>query len=329
VRYELDYLIKYLLSVQRKDGGFDTYESYPVVKPEQGWTILPVPSPFITSNILFSLSGCSDEKAKEIIRKGCLFLEKCKEREGYWRFWPLNSGQHPVPLDVDDTAIASYVLHKNGKQLKNRDFLSDNTDSRGYIYTWLLPSFPLFFRHPLKTVCLLKDYWAAHSTIKLNHFSVEDTEPGVAANALLYLGENANTQKCIELIQQEIIRGEFPMKFYNHKIVVYYHISRAYKESIPSFKSLKGKILTEVQHILSTEPELNEMLKLMAANILLNFSDETETAELILKQTETCLLHPFNLQPRAYFCSHDRNFLAGSPAYTAALFIEAACKLKG
>lgn len=327
MKYDLKKALEFVASAQLADGGFDTYESYPVVKPEQGWTILPDSSPFITANILLSLLEVDDDDVKLVISKGCQFLQSQKERNGYWRFWPVGSRQHPVPLDADDTSVASYVLEENGFSLTNKQVVITNVDSRGYIYTWFLPTTKLLIKHPLAYFGFLADYRVSRSTIQLQHFAVDDIEPGVAANALLYLGENEGTKRCIDLVIEEILQGDFAMKFYNHPVVVYYHISRAYINSVPSFGKLKETMLKQVESFLLVQPNANEMLKLMAANILLNLGGDAEKARHVIHDLSNLLQVPELLQPQAYFCSRDRNFLAGSPVYTVALYLEAAAKL--
>ena len=131
----IDKVLPFIIAQQENAGGFPTYESYPVVNPAAGWTRLPDPSPFITANILFALMQVNDPRLKNVIERGAKSLLASKEGAGFWRFWPVKSKQHPLPLDMDDTCIALAVLERCGYNFNNRNILLNNQNAEGYFET--------------------------------------------------------------------------------------------------------------------------------------------------------------------------------------------------
>ena len=325
---KIDPVIQFVISQQESDGGFPTYESYPVVNPAAGWTKLPDASPFITANILFSLIQLRDAQLDAAISKGAKSLASLKEGKGFWRFWPVKSKQHPVPLDMDDTCIVRFVLSRCGYNDYAKDILLNNKNAEGYFETWLGPRVSNFPISPTIAFAFVLDYFIARPTLKLKHFTYKDKEPAVAANALLYLGENAGTQACINQVILEITSGKIPLQFYDDEIVVYYHIARAFKNGISSFEKL-GTIMAEriCARFETSLHENNNMLWAMAANVLFDYNRDIELAEKMIDRIMNGNAYPDKWGCHPYFCSKDRNFLSGSPGLTAAVFAEACSKL--
>ena len=324
----IDPVIRFILSHQEANGSFPTYESYPVVNPSAGWTKLPDSSPFITANILFALLQLNDARQEESIQRAAQSLIAVQENNGFWRFWPVKSKQHPVPLDMDDTCIVRYVLARCGYTYNNAAILLNNQNAEGYFETWLKPRISNFAISPSIAFAFIKDYWVALPTLKLGHFTYHDKEPAVAANAVLYLGENKNTKACIDLILQEVISGTIPQQFYDDEIVVYYHISRAYVNGISGFEQLGPVIAERIFARLGNLSDVDdEMLWSMAANVLLDYKLHIELAKKMLGLITEGRSYPDKWLSHPYFCSKDRNFLSGSPDLTAAVFIEACAKL--
>ena len=327
MNYNYHQVLDYILAAQNADGSFATYESYPVVNPQAGWTLLPDPSPFITANILYSLLQVKDNTTKLAIAKGAQNIRSLKQRGGYWRFWPLRSLQHPVPLDIDDTCLASYILQQCGRAVNNKNMLAQNKNADGYFQTWLTPRIKAAFINPLTTVGLMLDYFNAQPTRKLGHFAFTDYEPAVAANALLYLGQQHN-ETCIALIIEEVKANKMPLQFYNDEIVVYYHLARAYANGVTKLGEVKLLICQRLQTRFAQNNNTdNQLLTLMAANILLYFNSDKLLAHQLISSIYNSPTFPHNWQSHAYFCSKDRNFLAGSPQLTAALYVEACVNL--
>lgn len=323
----IDRVIPFIKAQQESNGSFPTYESYPVVNPAAGWTKLPDPSPFITANILFSLIQLSDPRLKSVIEKGAQNLLTSKEGKGFWRFWPVKSRQHTLPLDMDDTSIVSAVLDRCGYNIDNEMILLANQNANGRFETWLRPRITNVVISPSTAYGFFKDYLLARPTQKLKYFSYQDYEPAIEANALLYLGEGAGTDECVNHIMDEVESAAIPKKFYDDDVVVYFHISRAYVNGIKSFKKVGPVIAKRIwDRFDKSSNRENDLMMAMAANILLDYGVEIELAGKLLVSITEGTSYPDKWITHPYFCSNDKNFLAGSPALTAAVFMEACCK---
>lgn len=325
--YRLQEVLNYVIASQQADGGFPTYEYFPVWKPQNGWTVLPTSSPFITSNILYSLLEIGDNSLDAVIQKGCSFLLDNMEFGGYYRFWPFKSKQHAVPLDMDDTSVSSYILERCGKPVDNKAILHLNRNAKGYYYTWLVPAKFLLKQQPKMAARFALACAQGVFTRILRHYFYTDYEPGVAANALLYLGQTPETQPCIQLIIDEILANKYHLKFYEDELAVYYHIARAYKHGITNFGVLIPTIMQRIKTRISTGAYISELSRGMAANTLIDFCVETDLATDIILTIAQGGMCPDKWLPQTYFASRDRNFLAGSPQYTAIVYAEACSKL--
>ena len=321
-------VVEFILSLQEADGSFPTYEAYPIVNPAAGWTKLPVASPFITANILFSLLQLDSPNLNDAIYRGVKSLLASKEGIGFWRFWPLKSKQHPVPLDMDVTCMVLFILKRCGYSFDSDKVLLENKSAGGYFETWLGPRISMW-PFPVVALSFLKDYQLTKPTQKLGYFSFDDKEPAVAANVLLHLGENRDTQPCINLTIDEVKTGFIPKQFYLDDIVVYYHIARAFANGVQSFKELGPVIAGRISSLFSSAGNIeDDMLCVMAANVLLNFNLEIELAEKLISNITNGKSYPNNWYCSPYFCSKDHNFVSGAPALAAALFVEACVNLK-
>ncbi|MBS1612383.1 MAG: hypothetical protein JST49_06135 [Bacteroidetes bacterium] len=326
--YHIDSILDYIIGSQQPNGGFPTYEYFPVWKPQDGWTLLPDSSPFVTANLLYCLLELNDARLEPVLEHGCKYLQNSTEYGGYVRFWPKDSLQHPVPLDIDDTAVSSYILQQCGKSIDNKKALLACTNSKGYLFTWLQPTAGMWFTNPKAAASFTLGCLQGFPTRYLKHYYYSDTEPGVAANALLYLTENKGTQRCVDAIIEEVLRHNFNMKFYEDELVVYYHIARAYKHSVPAFAVLNETIIWRIQKRFENGiGNVSELWRSMAANVLLDFKADIALANALVDSVASSEMYPDKWQPMPYFCSRDRNFLSGSPQYTAAVFAEAATKL--
>ena len=71
----------------------------------------------------------------------------------------------------------------------------------------------------------------------------------------------------------------------------------------------------------------NQLIGAMAANVLLDYELNIALAENLLNSIAESNSFPDKWTTQPYFCSNDKNFLAGSPGLTAAVFVEACAKL--
>lgn len=317
-------ILKYLASRQGADGEFKSLESYPPQHPigDKGWFYTD-PSPFIPANILCALQEIDHDLARQMIQKGCQFIQERQEWRGLWRFWQHGGTTHNVPIDLDDTALCSYILAKNGKPVKNQKYLLANTDKQGYFMTWLLPRWQLL-KHPVLYRFLQRDVINLRPILASPMLAVVDQEPAVAANVILYLGDTKATQPCIQKILKQLERPqEAPLQYYNDPLIIFYHVSRAYYNGVKSFFPA---IALFRQYLQEMPPPVNPFQQSILAITLMNFALQDEPILENLIQPIRQAARQQQWESSIYFVSKDRNFRAGSPELTAALCAEALTK---
>ena len=151
------------------------------------------------------------------------FLEREMEPDGLWRY---PSSEHPghdhIPLDVDDTSIASSALAAAGRHFpNNRASLLANRARSGLFKTWIVRWWP----HPRKTYRFFRD-----STAELG-----DIDAVINANVVIYLGNCKETQAAIAHML-EVLRANGEMmstKWYESPFTVWYFFSHALHEITP------------------------------------------------------------------------------------------------
>ncbi len=324
MKYNIDSVIEFILVGQNEDGSFNTYELYPVVKPQDDWSKLADSSPFISANILHALMMTENPSIQSNIEKGGLNLLHHKERGDYWRFWPLKSKQHPVALDVDDTSICSFVLQKLGYKLNNKKVLSYNINEKGYFNTWIQPTWRILLSNPILYFGLVHDYNLSKPTVAAAEFSFDDYEPAVAANVLLYMGDNIQTRLCMQLIIEEIRNSKIKLEFYADEVIVYYHVARAFANGVEYLGTLSEVITSRIEKRFSKNQKIETNLhKALAASVLGYFQSSSLLASKLIEEISNTCGKNNDWKCEPYFASKDRNFLAGSPELTAAFFVEA------
>lgn len=317
-------ILQYLATQQGTDGEFKSLESYPQEHPfgHKGWFYTD-PSPFIHANILCALQEIDHQLAQIIIKKGCQFIQQQQEGRGFWRFWRHGGKTHNVPIDLDDTALCSYILTKNHIQVTNKNHIISNQDQTGYFYTWVLPRRPLL-KYPALYYFLYKDVKNLQLILASPMLAVADQEPAVAANVILYLGDTSATKACIQQILQQLEHpSEAPLQYYDDPLVIFYHVSRAYYNGVKGF----APAITLFKNYLQTmsAPE-NPLKQAILAITLLNFKLYKEPDLHINIKNIAEIAQRQQWESYIYFVSKDRNFRAGSPELTAALCAEALAK---
>lgn len=301
-------------------GHFSSKEFYPNFEPkkDKGWHYT-YPSPFIHSNVMYSLVQSGQ---KDLAEMGIAFLKNVAIQELLWSFWDVYNCQHPVPPDVDDTAIVSLVLSKLDYEINNKDLLLNNIDNNGNIGTWIKNSYKLLWKHPKLFFQLMKNEKKVSETQELGMFNWEDNEVGVAANVLMYLGEGNETEKAIKKCIDNW-RNNKTGQYYDKKIIEAYHLARAYNEGIKSFEIIKN----EIKEYVEQEIDSFEFAELLLSALILSYFDEGESIlginirkriinAIISEDLENLFYH------YPYFTSKDRIFFAGSSSLTAAWFLE-------
>lgn len=314
--------LEYLAKQQKNDGSFRSMESYPNQHPwgNRGWQEHD-PSPFIHSNILIALQELDHPLAQAIVQKGIQFILNTKEYKGFWRFWAHGGQTHNVPIDIDDTALCSFLLSHHGYTVDNQKILLQNKDHEGYFLTWILPQH-FSWKYFGARSFLKKDLKHIAPTLASPMLDIGDKEPAVAANALLYLGENNQTKACLHSILQQLGNtANIPLQYYQDLLVVYYHIARAYFYGVKSFEDAIP--LFEQAYNSKQSPE--SVFELAMGLKVFQYFNLTHLPK--YKQWQDSLLQQISTLeawlPYIYFVSKDRNFRAGSPELTAAFCLSA------
>jgi cytochrome P450 len=314
--------IELIKASQLPSGEFQTFEYYPNNEElkEQGWHYTK-PSPFVHANVIYSLGNVIDKEAFRLnTLSGIDFIVSRKEKGDVWRFWEIQPGINNVPADVDDTAICSAVIARNGLEVENKELFYRNINKDGSLKTWLLPNFSLFFTHPNLFLEWSKQKNFYKPTLQSGMFNETDVELGVMSNALVYLGENERTQKTIDFCLDTWFEKSDQQHFYSNKIVTAFHISRAFKEGVSKFKRLQQSIET----LISNNFETLNFAEFVLSGLTLKYFENEDDLYLRLKSRilSICKEEEFSFPNFEYFTSKDRNYVAGSPVLVSAWFFE-------
>lgn len=310
--------IEVLQKAQSKYGHFASLENYPNIAPTEWYYTYP--SPFIHANVMCALINLTHPDIPNLLKDGKAFLIREMETSGTWRFWKKEVCKNPVPPDLDDMAICSYVLNRLNKYPENKNLFYKNINHENKLLTWIFPSFSLLFKSPKLAVELYKSRNLINPTLHGGMISKDDNEIGVTLNALLYLGENEKTygliQTCISSWRSQLDSKNF----YDNDLVIAFHFARTYHSSIPSLVEVREEILDSVkkmQHLRSfPEYLLVNLIAQYFKDPVLEKTSKEAILKLLLNGKE-----PF--EPFRYFTSKDRNFYGGSDCLTAAWFLEA------
>jgi hypothetical protein len=243
------------------------------------------------------------------------FLVREMEPDGLWRY---PSSEHPghdyIPLDVDDTSIASAALAAAGRRFpNNRALLLANRNRRGLFKTWIVRWWP----HPRKTWRFFRD-----STAK-----VGDVDAVINANVVIDLGICEETRPAIAHMLA-VLRANGEMmstKWYESRFTVWYFFSHALREIAPA----AGEMI--VPRIEAATPR-NALDLALAASTLLLWNRAPDVQPLLDAQL------PSGAWPRAAFYHAGLRRISanefqptppwwGSEALTTVLAIEALSRI--
>ncbi len=310
--------LKILMQDFEKYNEFPSFENYPKLNTND-W-FYTYSSPFIHSNVLYSLLNSNFDGKTELLEKAKNVIINTKETGDVWRFWHLDIARNAVPPDMDDTAMCTFVLKKMDVLLNNDKVFLNALSNNSEILTWIFPSINLLISNLKLFIKLVLESKKVKHTISSKMLSYKDFEIGVSANVLLVLGENSRTKSTIEKIMKDWELDLDNCNFYDKKIVTAFHIARAYKEGIKSFKSIENSIikLIECNYKNYCFAELilcGLILKYFESKCLLNEIISFEIINGIQKNEDIIMHYP-------YFTSKDRNYYGGSRNLTAAWFLE-------
>jgi hypothetical protein len=206
------------------------------------------------------------------------FLLREMEPDGLWRY---PSREHPghdhIPLDVDDTSIASAALAAAGRPFpNNRALLLANRERSGLFRTWIVRWWP----HPRKIYRFFR-----HTTAE-----VRDVDSVINANVVIYLGLCKETRPAIAHMLA-VLRANGEMmstKWYESRFTVWYFFSHALREIAPE----AGEMI--VPRIEAATPR-NALELALAASTLLLWNRAPDIQPLIKAQL------PSGAWPRAGF----------------------------
>jgi hypothetical protein len=151
------------------------------------------------------------------------FLMREMEPDGLWRYPSLeHPGHDHIPLDVDDTSIASAALVAAGRRIPdNRALLVANRNRRGLFRTWIVRWWP----HPRKIYRFFRESTA----------NMGDVDAAINANVVSYLGKCTETQAAItEMLS--VLRANAELrstKWYEGRFSVWYFFSHALRDIAP------------------------------------------------------------------------------------------------
>lgn len=275
--------VDFLASSQLNDGEFKTEihqscETHPGEFVKE-WVFDS--SPFATSLVLYSLSFLKHEsKVKQITEKGLKFLLSEMEFNGLWRYWSSKNPKHQmIPPDLDDICCVSHILKMhNISHPSSTEVLFANRNQQGIFYTWVLPrSFKTIFlnlRTSGKALSYSNELW------KLTN--KDDVCCVANANALLYLGENQQTQVIIQYLIDIVLEDseDSNTAFYTHRFSFYYMLSRAYFNGVHSIGVVKIDLISKVLNLQEADGSFgDELLTALAICTLLNFNYYTASLE--------------------------------------------------
>ncbi len=206
------------------------------------------------------------------------FLLREMEPGGLWRY---PSSEHPghdhIPLDVDDTSIASAALAAAGRSFpNNRALLLANRERSGLFRTWIVRWWP----HPRKIYRFFRETTA----------DVGDVDSVINANVVIYLGMCEETRPAIAHMLA-VLRANGEMmstKWYESRFTVWYFFSHALREIAPE----AGEMI--VPRIETATPR-NALDLALAASTLLLWNRAPDVQPLIDAQL------PSGAWPRAGF----------------------------
>jgi hypothetical protein len=309
--------INQLEETMEKHQHFATVEQYPKIDAT-AWHYT-YPSPFIHANVMYSLISCKQPTYAQLIANGVQFLANTKETSNTWRFWHINNCRNPVPPDVDDTAICSWVLASQKTITQHESIILNNINNQGEIYTWFTPTIHLLLKSTLLFTQLLFQAQKTKNTLNAGMLHPNDVELGVMANALLLLGQTPKTEKTIALCIALWKKQNDNHYFYDNKLVIAYHIARAYHHGVNGFEALKEDMHLFLQKELVKATTTDYLLIYLTAAYL-NIAGIKEEAKVeIMQLVEN---GEMRFEPYRYFTSKDRNFYGGSACLTAAWFLE-------
>ncbi len=255
-------------------------------------------SPFVTSFVLAALIDLARFGVEDIVTKAASFLLSEMEFGGVWRYWSTRQHKHcRLPPDLDDTSCISYALRRAGYSVPdNRWAFSGTRDAAGRFKTWILPReqnrlTPWFLLARAAGFCqaYLRTRSATTPLLEDPRFRVMqidrgDVDPVVNANAVLYLGESADTRPAIEFIIAAVRDNRATWSlYYEDRLALYHAVARAFHHSAPALSAARADIVEQILERCQRPGLLNPLQSALAASTLLTFEPAAPSVQDLLR----------------------------------------------
>lgn len=260
IRSAIEKGIVFLYQAQLPSGEFRTSC---VIEGSPSCAILP--SPFITSFVLYSLRDITDNRVDAIRERAIRFIYNLQENGGIWRFTDPKLSK-TLPPDVDDTSVVSFALKDANVPFQdNTEAILHNRDTAGIFKTWFVDDSD-------------KDMYAKYAK--------EQNDCVVNANTALYLSRmDANKQEVISplcsYINDAIAAGDNCSVYYPSQLTLYYTSARAYENGITCLADEKAVIINNILKTFDKENNTfgSDLDNAFALNSLLIFGYHGEEVE--------------------------------------------------
>ena len=202
--------------------------------------------------------------AERVRSRALDFLQREMDGDGLLGY-PSRASQHfgHVPLDTDDTAVASTALAAAGRRFPdNRAILLAQRGRNGLFRTWM----PRWLQHPRRFYRFFRNTTA----------EVRDVDAAINASIVAYLGDRKETRPAIEHLLA-VLRAnseEMSTKWYEGRFTVWYFFSHALREIAPE----AGEMI--VPRVRATAPK-NALELALSASTLLLWNQVPDVAPLI------------------------------------------------
>ncbi len=202
---------------------------------------------FVTAWVIDCLNDWQAARIKTMTRRALKFLLHEMEDPGIWRYWSSRNKAHEfLPPDLDDTCCISFLLGRLNRPVPaNRQLILANRNTEGYFYTWMVPR----ANSPQQIVNVLEPLINRGAQLVWSlKGMLENIDPGVNANVLLYLGECRETQSALAYLIDVVREREASqlLSFYPERPTLYYMLSRAYRHGVFALADVSNWISGEV-----------------------------------------------------------------------------------
>ncbi len=259
-------------------------------------------SAFVTSFVLYGLTHVDRAAVADIVAKAASFLIAEMEFGGVWRYWSSRQHKHSrLPPDIDDTACISFALQRAGfRRPRNGWAFRGNRDAEGRFKTWLFVTsrnradlWFAFARSVGDRQARLRNAKVAtpddeDSRFRVMHIDRDDVDPVANANAVLYLGERADTLPAIRFVIDAVLHESPRSLYYEDPLALYYAVARAHRHSSPRLSAVAQPIVARILERAGRPEPLHALHATLAASALLTFQPASElTATLLRRLVDT------------------------------------------